>query len=262
MRIKRRPFVVFAAGLGLSVLACPAVFPADEGMGEFKPDASGIGKFKPTTSVPAAGLKAGIQADAPVISGDVDLAPFFKRLEDLGFDTAEIRAVTREIEVFFRAPSGDAEAEWGYILDNLYIPDSFKQEGARKIRYDLKSNEIDTLIHEYTHATRDVAVSEDSPKGTPSHAHYKAVEAIWGNLRSRALLYRYAWMKADEVSGYFMGAAIGSVFEAVEDIVFYNKILGGSEAATRRPTVWAGPCWSRPRRPPRIPGRRASWSAA
>jgi hypothetical protein len=167
---------------------------------------------------------------APAISGDADMSLFFQRLEDLGFDTREMRSLSTKLAVKFRAPGGDAYAEWGYLLKNLYIPNEFKEKTGGKIRYDLASNDIDTVIHEFTHAERSLTASKEAAKGTPAREHYEAVEAIWGDLRSRSLLYRFAWLKADEVSGYFMGASISRVVEASEDIVLYNTFLEGSKA--------------------------------
>ena len=86
------------------------------------------------------------------------------------------------------------------------------------------------MIHELTHAERSLTASESAVKGTAAREHYEAVKDIWGNLRSRSLLYRFAWMKADEVSGYFMGAAVSRVFEAADEIVAYNAFLEGSRA--------------------------------
>jgi hypothetical protein len=169
---------------------------------------------------------------APVISGDADMSLFFQRLEDLGFDTKELRSLSTKLDVKFRAPNGDAFAEWGYILKNLYIPAEFKEKTGSRIRYDLRSDEVDTVIHEFTHAERTLTARKDAAKGTPAREHYEAVEAIWGDLRSRSLLYRFAWLKADEVSGYFMGAAISRVVEASEDIVLYNTFLAGSKVSS------------------------------
>lgn len=223
--------------LGTIFLALSAAARADEGFGEFKTDIPEIVAGNPAKALaptPAQNLDPWTPQEekpAPAISGDADLSLFFKRLEDLGFATQEIRDVAKKIEVVFRAPGGHAHAEWGYILDNLYIPHSFKEPDSGRIRYDLASNDIDTLIHEFTHAARDISAREDAAKGTPAREHYEAVKNIWASLRSRSLLYRFAWMKADEVSGYFMGAAVSSVVDAADAIILYNMFLGGSRPA-------------------------------
>jgi len=155
-------------------------------------------------------------------SGSADMGPFLQRLEDLGFRTGVIRVLLGKISVSFGAPSSSANAEWKFIRGVLVLPDALKQPGSSSIRYDLAPNEISTVIHEMTHAAKSVLASETAPRGSPNFEHYDAVHAVWGDLRSSAFFYRYGWFKADEVSGYFMGAAMSEVFDAVGDIVLYN----------------------------------------
>jgi len=176
--------------------------------------------------------KAGKKATQPVISGDADMLPFFHRLESIGLDTREIRAVTGKVEVFFRKPSSDAEAGYSYISDNLYIPYELREANSKRIRFALETNNINTLLHEYVHAARDVSAGADAPRGTPGREQYEAESAIQADLRSQALFYRYSGMKANEVSAYFMGAAIAWVFTAANDVVFYNTKFNGSKPST------------------------------
>ncbi|MBU2572840.1 MAG: hypothetical protein KKH28_02025 [Elusimicrobia bacterium] len=176
------------------------------------------------------------KADAPpepVIRGDADLALFFRRLESIGLDTREIRGVTSKIKIYFKAPNSAAEAEYGFILNRLYIPDTFKEPGSNRVRFNLAANELNTMIHEYTHAARDVSASETAPSGTPARIHYNSVKYIWADLYNDPDgSGRYAWMRADEVSSYFMGAACMKLFWAVDDIIMYNKYFGGGDAAS------------------------------
>jgi hypothetical protein len=49
-----------------------------------------------------------------------------------------------------------------------------------------------------------------------------AENSVWADLRSTAYFYRYGGFKADEVSGYFMGASLSEVLETVVEIATYN----------------------------------------
>ncbi len=178
-------------------------------------------------------------------SGSVDMGPFLQRLEDLGFRTGVIRVLLGNISVSFGAPSSSSNAEWKFFRKVLVLPDALKQPGTSAIRYDLACNEISTVIHEMTHAAKSVLASETAPPGSPNFEHYDAVHAVWGDLRSSAFFYRYGWFKADEVSGYFMGAAISEVLDAVDDIVLYNTTRpapAGADLNTLGSTlIWPSP---------------------
>lgn len=177
------------------------------------------------SAAPAAAPAEEVRPQTPepaVMSGAVDMGPFLRRLEDLGFKTATVRTVLSRITVAFGAPSGSANAQWRWIRKILVLPDSLKQPGTSSVRYDLAPNEIATVIHELTHAANSVLASEAAAKGTPAREHWDAVETIRNDLRASAYFYRYSGFKADEVSGYFMGAALSEVFDAVVEIVTYN----------------------------------------
>jgi hypothetical protein len=163
-------------------------------------------------------------------SGGADLGPFLKRLEDNGLYTGTLRLLLSKISVKFRPPSASANAEWGYLSNTLYLPDTFKGPGGA-VRYDLASNEVSTAVHELTHAAREFVADEKADPGTPAREHHDAVKTIWADVRSEAYFTRYSWWKADEVCGYFMGAAVSEVFEAVGDIVLYNTFKGGAKGA-------------------------------
>lgn len=162
----------------------------------------------------------------------VEMMPFFARLASIGLATEEIRAVNARVEVFFKNGGGAGNAEYGYMTDNLYIPQPMRDGASGMVRFSLGVNEIATLIHEYTHAAMDVRASEKAAAGTPARIHYDCVAAIRADLRSSAYLYSYSWMKADEVAAHFMGAAIGRVFEVAEEIVLYNTAMAGARAAS------------------------------
>lgn len=174
---------------------------------------------------PAAAPAAEVRPETPeprVMSGAVDMTPFLRRLEDLGFKTATVRVLLSRITVAFGAPDGAANAQWRWIRKILVLPDSLKQPGTNAVKYDLQPNEVATVIHELTHAANSVIASEAAAKGTPAHEHWDAVETIRNDLRASAYFYRYSGFKADEVSGYFMGAALSQVFDAVGEIALYN----------------------------------------
>ena len=228
--------VLVCAVLGVIFLTpLPAVSVANN-TGEFSINMSNTGG--PAAPVPAAPAmqEEQSQADAPpepVIRGDADMSLFFRRLEYMGLDTRGIRDVTSKIKVYFKAPNSVAEAEYGFIMNRMYIPDTFKEPGSNRVRFDLAGNEMDTMIHEYTHAARDVSASETAPPGTPARIHYNSVKYIWADLYNDPDgSPRYAWMRADEVSGAFMGKAYMKLVYAIEDIVTYNIDHGGANAAS------------------------------
>lgn len=192
--------------------------------------------------LPAAGPEAPAAA-APARAGgeparqggaQAEMGPFFARLDSIGLTTDEIRTVSANIEVFFKGAGGAGNAEYGFMADNLYIPQSMREGTSGRVRFELRPDEISTLIHEYTHAAMDVRASEKAAPGTSPRIHYDCVAAIRADLRSSAYFYSHSWMKADEVAGHFMGAALGRVFEVVDEIVMYNTFpsMAGSRAAS------------------------------
>jgi hypothetical protein len=173
-------------------------------------------------------------------SGGADMAEFMRRLESIGLNTSGIRQVTSKIDVVFSQQWFGAAAEYGYLLNNLYIEHNYKDPASGGVRFDLTPNLIDTLMHEYVHASRDVYASKNAPAGSPARAQYDSVAAISADLRANDFYYRYAGMKADEVSAYFFGGAIAEVFSTADDIVFYNTKLAGAKASTMEEALKLG----------------------
>lgn len=151
---------------------------------------------------------------------------FLQRLESIGLDTGFLRRMItgrkRPVEVFYMEPDEDREAQYGYILNNLYIPFTHKEETTRRIRFDLEPHHIDTMMHELNHAAYDVAADEDADRGTPEREHWEAVNAIWADLYLQKTLARYPRMKADEISSYFVGSCYNRLFSMVGDLEFVN----------------------------------------
>ena len=169
-----------------------------------------------------------------------EMGDFFRKLESIGLDTSEIRKVSGMVSVVFSDQWFGAAAEYGYIMDKLYIPYSYKAPGGSGVKFALSPDLIDTLVHEYVHAALDVYASGAAQPGTPAREQYDAVSAIQADLRSQALYYRYARMKADEVSAYFIGASIADVFSTADDIVFYNTKLQGAKAGSEAEAIALG----------------------
>ena len=172
------------------------------------------------------------------VAGDAaDPTEFYRRLESIGLSTEYLRRLVGKIELFFEESSDVAEASYGYLTDNVYIPPTLREEGSARIRFDLEANHISTLIHELTHADNDVMASETAASGTPERIHWNAMQTIWADLfndpKHKFLgMSRYPRMKADEVCGYFMGKSMTTLFWAVGDIVLYNTVLGGSKVTS------------------------------
>jgi len=187
--------------------------------------------MKLSTLAAALAVVAVIATVAPTpaaASTEGDPALFLQRLESIGLKTDYVRRVIGKIEIFYRKPSSTAEAQWGYILDNLYIPWDQKEDGSNRIKFDLESHQINTLVHELTHASNDGCASESAAPGTPERQHFDVVNAIWADLfddpRHTTLgLARYPRMKADEIVAYYIGTAVMNVFDGVREIVLFNE---------------------------------------
>lgn len=217
------PLILLLAALAGPALAADSFEAID--MNALRERARSAARAAPAAPAAAAAPAEEVRPQTPepaVMSGAVDMGPFLRRLEDLGFKTATVRTLLSKITVAFAAPSGSANAQWRYIRKILVLPNALRQPGTSAIRYDLAPNEVATVIHEMTHAANSVLASETAAKGTPAYEHWDAVNTIWADLRGSAFFYRYAGFKADEVSGYFMGAAYYQVFDAVVEIVTYN----------------------------------------
>ncbi|MCM2304698.1 MAG: hypothetical protein NDJ72_08350, partial [Elusimicrobia bacterium] len=178
-----------------------------------------------SAAAPAAAPAPEVRPESPeprLMSGAVDMTPFVRRLEDTGFKTDTVRLLLTKMTVSFAAPDGAANAQWRFIRKILVLPDKLKQPGTNAIKYALNSDEVATVIHEMTHAANTLLASQTAPKGSVAYEHWDAVETIRNDLRASAYFYRYSGFKADEVSGYYMGDAISEVFDAIDEIVFYN----------------------------------------
>jgi len=156
-----------------------------------------------------------------------DPSDFVRRLASIGLSTDYVQKVLSRLEIYYRTPSSTAEAEWGYMLDNLYIPWDQKAADSSNIRFDLETPQINTLIHELCHASSDLCASESAAAGTPDRAHADLLHVIRADIyvdpRHQVLgLARYPGVKADEIVAYYVGNSVQYVFEGVDDIVSFN----------------------------------------
>lgn len=158
----------------------------------------------------------------PVVVSGVDMTDFLRRLEDMTLDTAALRGLLGRIGVSFRPPTGTANAQYGQILNHLYLPETLKAPGRNALRYNLTSSEIATVIHELTHAAADHLASSDAADGSPGAEHYKALRIISAQVRDGRLLARYPNTKADELAGYYMGCAAADVADTITFLKVYN----------------------------------------
>ncbi len=176
-------------------------------------------------------LLAGLLYGAPtavVAWTKADPAPFFERLASIGLYTGQIKRLNSEIEIFYRKPGGGAEAVYGYIADNIYVPWAFKEKDSRKIRFDLRSNEINTFLHEFAHAEFDVFAREKAPRGSVDYKHWEATNFIWSFIFLDKKQYRwggprYPRMKASEVASYYFGHCMMNLFQGASDLYAYNQ---------------------------------------
>ena len=73
-------------------------------------------------------LVLGVWAPVAHAGKKADPERYFARLESLGLSTTYIRKLAQKVEIFYRKPTSKKEAEYGYILRNLYIPWECKEE--------------------------------------------------------------------------------------------------------------------------------------
>jgi hypothetical protein len=136
-----------------------------------------------------------------------------------------------EVEIFFEPPRANALARYDWVLDDLYLPETLRQPGTDRVRADLTVEELGTVLHELAHAELDVLV------GVEGQVHRQLTAAIEHDLAEdpahRILgTTRYVGLKADEVSGYFIGHSLVEVLRAIGDVAMYN--LEFPELAGRR----------------------------
>lgn len=179
-------------------------------------------KAKASAAASQAAAAQAAPPPAPVIVSGVDMSEFLRRLEDMTLDTTVLRGLLGQISVSFRDPNSPADAQYGQIVNNMYLPASMKANGKNAIRYDLQSSEINTLIHELTHAAADKLASSDAPGGSAGAEHYKALRMLSEQVRDGWLLARYPNTKADELGGYYMGCAIQAVEDARRNLVMHS----------------------------------------
>lgn len=160
---------------------------------------------------------------APVIVSGVDMSEFLRRLEDMTLDTKVLRGLLAQISVSFRDPTSKANAEYGWIVDNMYLPTSLKHKDRNAVRYDLQPGEIGTIIHELTHASADKLATSDAAAGSPGGEHYKALRMLSQQLRDGKLWAHYPNTKADELAGYYMGCAIQDVEQQKNILVMHSE---------------------------------------
>jgi len=162
-----------------------------------------------------------------VMSGSVDMTDFLTLLEDMTLDTTVLRGLLGQISVSFRPPTNEANAEYGWILNHLYLPDSLRDPKTGGVRYNLNSSEISTVIHELTHAAEDLLASGSAPAGSPAYEHHQALAMLASQVRDGAWAAHKPRTKANELASYYMGRAVADVADALDALRIYNARLGG-----------------------------------
>ncbi len=180
-------------------------------------------KERAKASAAAQAAAAGQNAAPPVIVSGVDMSEFLRRLEDMTLDTTVLRGLLGQISISFREPTSKANAQYGQIVNNMYLPTSLKHKERNAVRYDLEPGEIGTIIHELTHASADKLASSDAPAGSAGGEHYKALRMISAQVRDGSWVARYPNTKADELAGYYMGCAIQDVEQQRRILIMHSE---------------------------------------
>lgn len=155
---------------------------------------------------------------------------FYRRLESIGLKSDNIRALPSKVGFHYGFLMGGA-GRWGFILNNIYLPTTFQESGSERVRFDLDTTQINTLIHELAHAAADLSAANSAAPGSADREHYDAMQAIAGDLRSEAVVYRFSRMKANEVVAYTIGNDIDMLFQVVAQLVLFNALQEGGEPA-------------------------------
>lgn len=179
-------------------------------------------KAKASAAASQAAAAQAAPPPAPVMVSGVDMSEFLRRLEDMTLDTTVLRGLLGMISVSFRDPSSAANAQYRQIANHMYLPTSMKDKGRNAIRYDLQSDEINTLIHELTHAAADMLASSGAPDGSAGAEHDKALRMLSEQVRNGRLWADHPRTKADELAGYYMGCAIQGVEDARRNLVMHS----------------------------------------
>lgn len=157
-----------------------------------------------------------------------DPEPFFQRLESIGLQTATVRKLAAKVTIIYREPNDTKEAEYGYIRKRLYIPTELKEERSNRMKFDMSTTNINTLIHELQHAYDFLMVDKDAPAGSDEKLAYEARNSIWADLMLNPQegflgIARYPRTKSFEIAGYYMGDVIGDIFQTVDTLVVFNE---------------------------------------
>jgi hypothetical protein len=172
--------------------------------------------------------RPGLRAGEPV-----DMSEFLRRAESIGLSTFFLRRLLKKIDVHAGNPGGGAEASWSYLRGRVIIQEELLEEGRHRLPFDLRVSALGTVFHELTHAANSVMADPKQPRVSPAGAHHEVVEAIRGDLfieeeESAFLgLPRYPRVKADEVTGYFMGLALNELFMDVATLLSTNRLAPG-----------------------------------
>lgn len=163
----------------------------------------------------------------------VDMSEFLRRAESIGLSTFFLRRLLAEVPVHAGNPGGGAEASWGYIRGRVTIREDLLEPGTHRVPFDLPTHQLGTIFHELTHAANAVMADPKQPRESPAGAHHAVVEAIRGDLfvseEQTAFLGlpRYPRVKADEVTGYFMGLALDELFQDARSLIQTNVLAPG-----------------------------------
>lgn len=163
----------------------------------------------------------------------VDMSQFLRRAESIGLSTFFLRRLLKKIDVREGHPGGGAEASWGYLRGRITIRKDVLEEGRKRVPFDASLGHLATLFHELTHAANSVMADPKQPRVSSAGAHHAVVEDIRGDVfveeeKTAFLgLPRYPRVRADEVTGYFMGLALSEVFQDVKTLLSSNLLAPG-----------------------------------
>lgn len=98
----------------------------------------------------------------------VDPEPLFAQLRTYSLDPAAIKKLTdAKIRVYAKDRTDVAEAQYEFISNSLYLPPDYLEPGAQppRLKTQLSTSEINTVIHELDHAEKDILTNDSEVFG-------------------------------------------------------------------------------------------------
>jgi hypothetical protein len=116
----------------------------------------------------------------------VDPSPLFAQLRKMGLDPTEIEKMTQSrVRVFAKERTEVAEAQYEHLTNSLYLPPDYLEPNSLppRLKTNLSTSELNTVIHEFDHAEKDQVYDHFEPLADNLGSHIMAglrKFGVWG----------------------------------------------------------------------------------